>query len=162
MSRVPLPDAVQRVFSLFVVLVLTAHVVFGARAAVKDWFSPYTATGEAATWLEQNNLDDVAMLGHPDFIVASVSGELDRSILFLDSDRVGTFVLWRNDRREVSTDEVVEAARSTLESADQVVVLMNEPLTGDLGPLALEASFTDGIISEWVFVYVGGEPLEAT
>jgi hypothetical protein len=152
----------RRVFSWFVVLVLSAHVAFGARAAVKDWFSPYTPAPEAATWLEQRDLANAPILGYPDFRVAGVGGTLDRSILFLNDDRVGTFVLWQNGRREVTTDDVVEAARSTLESADQVVVLTNEPLTGDLGPLSLEASFTDGVIPEWVFVYVGGEPVGDT
>ena len=168
-SFVPLPgerhesaerDVSRRVFSLLVVLVLGAHVAFGARAAVKDWFLPYTSTADAATWLEQHDLADAPILGHPDLIVANVGGALDRSILYLNHDRVGTYVLWRNDRHGVTTGDVIEAARSALESADQVVVLMNEPLTGELGPLDLEAAFTDGIKGEWVFVYVGGDPID--
>lgn len=146
----------QRLVPAAVAVILSAHLLFSARASAKDLLLPYSPTPAAAKWIRDNGLANAPLIGYPGEVAMTVGAHLDRPMLFPEQDRTGTFVLWRNDRRQLSDSEIISAARQLLDDVPQVVVVVRDPLEGDLGPLRLGGSFTDGIVSgEWIHVYVG-------
>lgn len=144
----------DRLFAVAVAVALSAQLVTGARAAAKDLVDPYTPTAAAAKWVRENGLEDATLIGYPDATTLSIGAILDRPMLFLEQNRVGTFVLWRNDRHDVTDGDVVAAAQQLVDDGQTVVVLALDPLKGDLGPLRRGPGFTDAILGgEWIFVY---------
>lgn len=153
--------AESRLLSVGLVVILVAQIVFGATAAMNDFFRPFSNTSDAAQWIDDRDLSDALLIAsYPDFVAAGVGGYLDRPMLYLEQDRLGTFVLFRNDRQQVTVSDVVEAAQTAISDGRTVIVLTRSPLEGDLGPvrLRLGAMFTDSIRGrEQMYVYVAGE-----
>ena len=145
----------DRVVAYCAILVLSAQVLFGLRAVYKDLRLPYSPTPAAAAWIREHDLIDATLIGWPDEVAMAVAADLDRPMLFLEQDRVGTFVLWRNDRRRVTSREIVTAVEDRLGDGRPVVVVTKDELHGSLGPLRHVGSFDDGIISsEPIELYV--------
>lgn len=155
-SRSPTDERARgRTWRAAVVVVLGAQLLFSARSTARDLVEPFTPTPAAAEWLRRQGLADLPLIGYPDSVTMTVAAYLDRSILFLDQNRVGTFVLWRNDRRMLTDAEIVASVRRQLLVEPKVVLIVRNQLQGDLGPLGLRASFTEGIDrGESIYVYV--------
>jgi len=85
----------QRSFLSFILIVQLSDAVI---SSVKGARIPFSASREAALYIEQNHLTGVPIVGYPDYSAMPVSGYLDEKIYYLDSERWGTFIIEDNKR----------------------------------------------------------------
>ncbi|HUB11454.1 MAG TPA: hypothetical protein VMB34_05815 [Acetobacteraceae bacterium] len=85
--------------ALTTVTVLWLGAVAGGIFWVFAALHPFSNASAAATWLEDHNMRDAAIIGSPDTSTAGVAELLGRPIYFLDCSCVDTF-LWFQKRRD--------------------------------------------------------------
>ena len=137
-SKVPLQGSVMmhRRISMVVTLVFAAGAVAGGLAAATDLVYPFSASREAADFIERRGLAETAMIGSGYAMAAAVAGYLNHPVYYAENRQTGTFIQWREKRTRVTPAEVVRMAEERSRQNHTDILLI---LTYDLGPAAGEA-----------------------
>ncbi|MGH7961392.1 MAG: hypothetical protein ACRERD_06140, partial [Candidatus Binatia bacterium] len=112
-------------------LLFAVHTVAGLLAVRGDLLFSFSASQEVARFLTEHHLSDLPMIGSKHYVASAVALHLDRPMYYAESDRVGTYIVWKSGRRPVSPEELLQKAEDLAAQHGQDVVLV---LTYDLGP----------------------------
>ena len=142
-------DAVRNT-SRVLTIVLVAQLFIGLGAYVRDVRRPFTDAAATADWLNDRDGNDSVIVACPDFIGSALAGYLERSIIYPQGGREGTFTIW-DVRRQREILNLADALAITKASATVPRYLVtNTPVPA----LRLETSFTRGIVADehyWVY-----------
>ncbi|MGF1481074.1 MAG: hypothetical protein ACFB4I_16585 [Cyanophyceae cyanobacterium] len=81
-------------------VILLLHVFAGMFSYINDLIFPFTVSRKVASYIKDQQLDKLTIVGSPDFPVASLSAYLDQRIYYPFSDRFGTYVIYDKARNE--------------------------------------------------------------
>jgi len=114
--------------SYFMTVVFSIGVVSASIANTLDYTYPFSASKEAADYIKQNNLQNMAIAGHVDYAAEAVSGYLDKPLYYPAENRIGSFELWTNNRRNMNVAKALEVIRHFSDTVkDDVLLVLNDP-----------------------------------
>ncbi len=100
-------NLVERSKNVYLSVILFAHVIAGLFAFSMELNYTFSGSKEVANYIDQPGLKDYVLVGSRDYAAAPVAAFLDRKIYYPESDKFGSFIVWRNrelfQRREVLT-----------------------------------------------------------
>ncbi len=172
-SRTMRPFQVSSCQKLFVAFFLVIQVLNSVFASIAGCHYPYSCSRDVAAYLRQHQLNDLPIVGYPDYAAMPVSGYLNVRIYYPDTQRWGSFVIENNIRRtDWNTDQILDSVREFAAQGHQdFLLLLNGPLAvvrdnrlyepESIGNLHEEASFYPSIQwneSYWVYRYKAASP----
>jgi len=122
-------------FNAFVFVIFFAGFLGGMTAYADDYKYPFSSSLSAAEYIENNNLNDLEIVGGMDYAVSALPGHLDKKIFYLNSQKYGTFIIWNNKRRLfVSLDDIFASAEKVSEekNKDVLIILNSDVLNSKL------------------------------
>jgi hypothetical protein len=131
------------------VILLYAQLIGGAIAFSRDLVVPYSASRAAAHYLKTSGRDRDFIVGSPDVVMAPLSGYLNRKIYYSERQGLGSFVLFNQTRKEVTTEEVLQQVSQLLhEHHAKIILAVNEELKVSRDDLAIAPleKFVDSLI----------------
>ncbi|MDX2098837.1 MAG: hypothetical protein SFW36_13760 [Leptolyngbyaceae cyanobacterium bins.59] len=144
----------QRHRNRFLALILTVQLIAGAIAFIRDLTLPYSAGRETAQFIQQQNLDQMFIVGSNDFAVTTVSGYLNRPIYYPEQQKLGTF---SPDRPvPLPAPEVLRQVSEQVRQRGKILLILNYPLSDSRSDLQITpiAQFTRSLIgSEQFYLY---------
>jgi len=112
---------------VLIACLFTVHAMVGILFVTNDWQYPFSASSQAARFLEENGLADRLLVGEPDYAASAVGGHLGRPVYYLSADRMGTYIRWDSRRR---WPQLLDAAYAKAESSPEgIVLILNRPLS---------------------------------
>lgn len=81
----------------FVTLILCVHLAAGIFAITTDFRKPFSANKELAVFIEKQQMDDVIIVGNPDYAASPLAAYLGRKIYYLEQDDFGSFIVWDHE-----------------------------------------------------------------
>jgi len=157
-----LPNSVQQAITkwfsfvakyknILIMLILFAQVVAGIFAFPRDLFVPYSASRETAKFIQTQQLDKMFIVGSQDARVSPISGYLQRQIYYPESQALGSFVLFNNQRREVNSAIVLEQVSQLIQQQQtEILLILNYELDSSRADLSISplAEFTNSFIHD--------------
>jgi hypothetical protein len=144
-----------------VTLLFAMHMLIGALAASTDVVYPFSASKEAAEFIQRRGLADATMLGSRFDAASSVANYLNHPIYYAENKQIGTFVLWKKPRSRVSPADLVRQAQelAQLKHEDVVMIVSYDLGSAGIGVLEL-ASFQKSILDHeryWLYLVPYGK-----
>ncbi|HJR77623.1 MAG TPA: hypothetical protein VJ805_11635 [Nitrospiraceae bacterium] len=146
----------ERGSAMFVSLLFSAGAVAGGLAAATDLVYPFSASKEAAEFIERHGLADTAMIGSGYAMAAGVAGYLNHPVYYAENRQTGTFVQWREKRTRVTPAEVMRMAEEQSRQKHSDILMI---LSYDLGAAGTDArklaSFERSVLPEeryWLYL----------
>ena len=89
-----------RIASGLVSLLLAGHVAGAAKAVAIEVVHPFSQAGATADYIEAQRLDDLPMLGYPDWSASAVLGHMPPGtrMSYAQGEREGTYVVYDGAR----------------------------------------------------------------
>ncbi len=116
---------------LFLNIVLSVQCCVGIFAYIQDQRYPFSASYATATYIAEQKLDDLIMVGSVDYAVQAIAAHLNKKIYFLESREFRTYVDWFNRKKTVSSNTLFnECIRLHTEYKKDVLLVLNYPLLG--------------------------------
>jgi len=157
-------QAISRWFSLvdkykkaLIMLILATQVATGIVAFSRDLFVPYSASRETARFIQVQQLDKMFIVGSQDARVSPISGYLQRQIYYPESQGLGSFVLFNNQRTEVNSAMVLEQVSQLMPQHTEIMLILNYKLDSSRADLSISplAEFTNSFIhDEKYYLYI--------
>jgi hypothetical protein len=148
---------IHRQKQYFIGAILIFQLISGLVSYGRDLTIPYSTSRETAQFLQQIQLQDRLLVGSEDFAVAPISGYLQRSIYYPESQKLGSFVLFNSQRNPVNDEQILDKIADLLpENPQGVVLILNHPLNAQRDRLSVTpiAEFTRGFIhNEKYYLY---------
>lgn len=138
-------------------IILYAQVAGGIVAFSRDLIIPYSASREAARYIQNQQLEQMFIVGSRDANVSPLCGYLNRKIYYPERQGMGSFVLFNSQRRDVDSANVLEQVSQIIkEKQTNVLLILNYELKTtkpDLN-MPLLAKFTKSFIgNEKYYLY---------
>ncbi|MEO5356842.1 MAG: hypothetical protein H7844_06035 [Nitrospirae bacterium YQR-1] len=151
-------DFFERNKNRFTVVIFSAGVISALIANTLDYIYQFSESKEAANYIKQNNWQNMPISGFWDFASSGVSAYLDRPFFYPVPGKMGTFTVWRAEKRTEAVD-VLKVTQSYMKSVrSDVLLVFNSPVKNyelrhyRLVPLK---QFTKSIVkSEKFFLYM--------
>ena len=149
---------VEKYKTVFIMVILYAQLVAGLVAFSRDLLVPYSASREAARFIQSQKLEQMLIVGSKDYAVSPLSGYLNKKIYYPERNEVGSFVLFNNKRKEVDSVAVLEQVSQLIKQNKQnILLVLNSEL--DTSRTGLKVSplskFTKSLISnEKYYLYL--------
>ncbi len=105
--------------TIFFTVLLCLQLVAGLFAYGMDWVLPFSQAQATSQFIQRQNLTSLALIGDRDWATLTVSGFLDQPLFYPASDRVGTFLIWNDQRRDRPWPEVLQRSQQYLASQSQ-------------------------------------------
>ncbi len=139
-----------------VTVLFAGHMVATALAASTDLMYPFSASKEAAEFIERRGLTDSTMVGSKYDIASAVANYLNHPVYYAEQKQVGTFVRWKERRTRVTPAEVVRTAHelASMNHTDIVMIVSYDLGADGVGIMEL-ASFQQSILKEeryWLYL----------
>ncbi len=110
-------------------IILLSQLIAGLVAYSRDLFVPYSASKATANFIRQDNLAEMFIVGSQDFAMSPLAGYLERKIYYPESQKMGSFVLFNNQRQEVDIVTVLNQVEKLLtEKKTDILLILNYPL----------------------------------
>jgi len=166
LSHLPkaLQKAISRWFALvdkykktLIILILATQVATGIVAFSRDLFVPYSASRETARFIQAQQLDKMFIVGSQDARVSPISGYLQRQIYYPESQGLGSFVLFNNQRTEVNPAMMLEQVSQLIQQQTEILLILNYKLDSSRADLSISplAEFTNSFIhDEKYYLYI--------
>jgi len=120
---------VKRAQTPLFTLILTAHLIAGLIAYVRDYITPFSASKATAAYIEQQDLNREFMVGSRDANMAPLAGYLHRKIYYPEREELGSFTLFNRERRDVGADQVLAQVTTLLKNdLEELLLVLNYPL----------------------------------
>jgi len=141
----------------FIVVILISQTIAGGIAVATDWYLPFSASKEVATYIKKNHMEDMLITGDKDWALIPVAGYLDKRVFYLSADRMGTFIVFDSKRKKQMDTQVV--LEKTMELRNKykkdVLLILNYKPRIDLDGLSYIGRFTTSIVhDERYYLYV--------
>jgi len=124
---------------------LTTIIVFqflgGLYGLPRDLFIPFSASRQVTTFIQDSGWQDEFIVASRDANMAPISGYLDRQLYYPELREMGSFTLYREERREVSHAEILDQIQDLItiqKRADRVLLLLHKPLDAESETLSIE------------------------
>jgi hypothetical protein len=140
----------RRFQNTFLVSLLWLHCIATLIAFRADLLMPFSASGEVARFIKHHQWNNALIIGIVDYAASPLAAHLDREIYYPAGDRLGTFIIWDQKRKENTADELVKNIRKVQANhhTDTLLVLSSEAKPLDLGLNNVEVTeFSNSIIS---------------
>mgnify|MGYP003336033850 CR=1 FL=1 len=142
----------------FLTLILSAQLVAGIFSYSRDLILPYSASRETAKYIQSHKLDKMFIVGSEDFAIAPITAYLNRKIYYLESDNLGSFVLFTKDRETLDNNKILDKLSEIVkQTGTKVLLISNHKLEIPRKDLRLSplAKFTHAFIdSEKYYLYL--------
>lgn len=138
----------RRTVCVAVTTVLLLHVAAAAWASVVERRLPFSASKQAAAWIQAQGHDDDLLAGWLPAYGLTVAMRLDKPFYFANKRDFYRFGIWDQRRFDVEPADMPRiAAQLQAEHSRAVLLVMSEPLNGDdpTGRITAVAQFTDTI-----------------
>ncbi len=99
--------------------------------SVKGYYTPFSCSREVADYLVEHHLDGLPIVAYPDYSAMPVAGYLGKPIYYLDTRRLGTFII-ENNKRDLDWNafQIWEAIKEyEAEGHGDFLVLLDRPMT---------------------------------
>lgn len=149
----------QKYKTLFIRSVLGIHLLVGIYAYFIEIKHPFSASKTTANFIIQNYLENKFIIGNRDVAASAVAVWLRKPIYYIASDKIISYVLFDNKRKEYEgTDEIkktIEVMKS--KNIRESIWLLNHPLSGkkpkELSVNLLEKFETSIVADEIYYIY---------
>jgi len=136
----------------FLMIILYAQLAAGIVSFSRDLFLPYSASRETARYIKSNDLNKYLMVGSVDFAISPISGYLQEKIYYPESNKLGSFVLFNQQRKVVNDQEILTQVQKFINQQQKTVLLiLNHPLNESKSGLMIEK------IQEFTHSFIGNE-----
>jgi len=143
---------VRRNKDRFLYGLLAAHLAASAWAVGLDWRHPFSGGPEVASYLKNQSLDRMILLGYEDDAALVVAGHLGRKIFYPGSGRWGTFLILDKQRKRLDDEEILAQARElAARNGREVLLIMNREIPAPPPRVVQVRQFTDSIVPEEKF-----------
>lgn len=147
----------QQYKSTFLLVILIAQLTAGIIAFSRDFVVPYSASRATASYIHRQKLDQMFIVGSRDATISPIAGYLNRKIYYPESQKLGSFVLFNNQRRDVDTVEVLEqVSQLNKQNPRPILLILNNELNSTRTDLKITflSSFTKRFIhNEKYYLY---------
>jgi hypothetical protein len=134
--------------SIALTALLVAQPLAAGRALEREIRFAFSSSSAVASYITSHGLLDTVMVGTKHYIASSVALSLNHPIYYAESDRIGTFVVWKAGRRRLAPAQIIEKVEALSRAERRNVLLISSYEFGDSGPLKRLVSFTDNVISD--------------
>jgi hypothetical protein len=148
---------VKRHFLTFFIVLLYCQLVAGLVGYIRDLTLPYSASRATAHYLQRHQLDRLFLIGSEDFTMTPISGYLGRKIYYPESNKVGSFVIFNQQRHPVNDQEILQQVLSKLAESSPILLILNHPLETSFPTLNIQPleKFTNSFIgNEQYYLYL--------
>lgn len=108
--------------------ILLVQLLAGAFAYGMDWVFPFSQAQATAQFIQQQNMTAGQLVGDRDWAALTVSGFLDQPLYYPASDRIGTFIIWNNQRFDRPLPEVIDQIQQQAQPGQSHLLVLNYPL----------------------------------
>ena len=156
----PVRSFIQRYRGAFITALLCLHIPGGIFAWGMDLVYPFSAIRATAEYLKAAGLQEMRVIGSDERFVSPITGYLEKTFYYPDSERFGTHIVYNAGTRGRSSAEILERTRQFLREGQPAVLLvlsfkLKEP-SPDLTIKELK-HFESGIVGdEEYFLYLVG------
>jgi len=126
---------------VYIGAVLVSQVAAAAYVDYLDYRFPFSQGKAAAEYIRSHDLQNLPIVGDPDYTASTVAGYLDQPIYYIVSGRYGTFIIWDRSRGKwtASGEQVLKALAKLSKNGKRRVVLLLPGRVGAAGERALNA-----------------------
>lgn len=145
---------VKRYQITFLMILLYAQLAAGIVSYSRDIFLPYSASREAANYIKSIDLSQYSLVGSEDFAISPISGYLQTQIYYPEIKKLGSFVLFNQQRKIVNDSEVLaQVSDLILQSHKPVLLILNHKLDASQSHLIIKPikEFTNSFIGNEVY-----------
>lgn len=89
--------------------ILVIQLIAGSIAYNQDLVKPFSLSKKTAQYIQEKQWDKLPIVAIPNERVCVLSGYLNRKFYYPQSDRMGSFVIWNNQRVHVNEQSFVES-----------------------------------------------------
>ncbi|HEY9637038.1 MAG TPA: hypothetical protein V6D14_26800 [Coleofasciculaceae cyanobacterium] len=149
---------VEKHKTTFIRVILVAQLAAGLVAFSRDLLVPYSASREAAKFIQTQKLERMLIVGSKDYAVSPLSGYLNKKIYYPERNELGSFVLFNNKRKEVDSVAVLEQVSQLIRQNKQnILLVLNSELDTSRADLSVSplSKFTKSLIfNEKYYLYL--------
>ncbi len=146
----------------FLLIILWLQVIAGIVAFSRDLITPYSSSKVTADFIKNNKLSEHFIIGSEDFTIAPISGYLNQKIYYPESQELGSYVLFNNDRKIVNDDDIINQIIHILSQKNQnILLIINREFLGESPDLRIQFidKFTQSFIyNEKYYLYLVKSP----
>lgn len=117
---------------------------FSALGGIGSWLNDYqktfSASKQAADFIEENKLDTLETVGATDYIVSPLAGILNKKIFYPERSEYGSFIVWDSKRKEITFPDIIRAVDTVLAQSGSnkiLLVLQNPPMMQQNGTVKM-------------------------
>ncbi|MCX5677552.1 MAG: hypothetical protein NTY76_00365 [Candidatus Omnitrophica bacterium] len=136
----------KRLGTIFVTIILAIHFYQGAMVYAKDYSYPFSASKDAARFIEDSGLKSMLIAGDLDYAVSPIAGYLDKKIYYLREGRFATYVQWDDTCRK-DYDPAKLREEPALQNKKSLLVV-NEDLKVLPGYMTKVKEFTSSMVPD--------------
>lgn len=120
-------------FHIIFSAVLVIQVVGTTIAAFQEYKYPFSQARDAATFIRNQGLDQLPIVGDGSPQASAVAGYLpNKQFFYIDADRFGSFVRWDNQRNKLVNGALLDKVGEIgMNSPEGVLLVFNHPLSLD-------------------------------
>jgi len=151
-------------------LLMCVHLAIGVPFFIRDLIYPFSASKATASYIAQDHrLNKLIIVGYSMQTSVPIAGLLNREIYYPQKNSFGSFVVWKNNIRGMTTKEILAQVGELNRRHNQsILLIMNSPLDEEeikaIKPslrIFKEAEFTESIDEyEKYHLYVVSAPSE--
>lgn len=147
----------------FISLILAAQLTAGLLAASLSLGYPFSAGEETARYIQAHGLDNMLIAGDEDDAASVISGYLNRPLYYLCANRLGTFVIWDQQRHGLEVSEVLRRCRELARRhrREVLLILNREIITPEPDIISLRQCTRSIVSKEAFYLYKLTYPGEA-
>ncbi|MEB3309713.1 MAG: hypothetical protein VKJ02_05725 [Snowella sp.] len=145
---------VKRYQVTFLMILLYAQLAAGIVSYSRDIFLPYSASRETANYIKSMDFSKYSLVGSEDFAISPISGYLQAQIYYPESKKLGSFVLFNQQRQIVTDSEVLAQVHDLiLQTQKPVLLILNHKLDASQPNLIIKPiqEFTNSFIGNEVY-----------
>jgi hypothetical protein len=130
-------------------LILIVGFAGGVVSYSQDLRYEFSSSSEMTTFLKQNHLERLPIIGVTDFVVSPAAAVLDRTIFYPQRNEEGSFVIWDNKRKEtVPYGEIIQHMRDMAQRGVMRMLFITDTPLYLVDPITRESkSVEEGMIS---------------
>ena len=139
-------------------MILWLQLIAGIVAFSRDLITPYSSSQVTANFIKDNELSNHLIMGSEDFTIAPISGYLNQKIYYPESQKLGSYVLFNNERKIVNDGDIMKQMINIIAEENQdILLIMNREFMERSPNLDIEfiEKFTNSFIyNEKYYLYL--------
>ncbi|EAZ89866.1 hypothetical protein [Crocosphaera chwakensis] len=142
----------------FLLIILWLQVIAGIVAFSRDLITPYSSSKVTSEFIQHNDLAEHFIMGSEDFTIAPISGYLNHKIYYPETQQLGSYVLFNNERKIVDNIDIINQMSKIIANENKdILLIMNREFLGSSPDLSIQfiKKFTQSFIyNEKYYLYL--------